>query len=291
MKRLAIVGLGLMGGSLGLAARRRGVAESVWGYSRRASSREGALRIGAVDRAFETPEEAVAGADVAVFCVPILAIPALVRRCLAAFPARCVVTDVGSTKAGLAAEMGPLFARGRPAFVGSHPIAGSEAVGIEAAREDLYDGAVVAVTPKRGKTRGAERRAVRIVRALWEGVGGRVLLLGPGEHDRIVARTSHLPHLVASMLVATVGRGGWTRAAPLCGPGFRDSTRIAAGSEDMWRDIVESNRQALEVELAAFGQSLDRVRRMLAASDFAAMRRFLARSGRARRGLRGGGTV
>jgi len=284
MGRVAILGLGLMGGSLGLALRRGGAAPRVYGYARREETRRQALARGVADRVFEDPAEAVRGVETAVLCVPVLAIPELARRCTGAFDRGCVVTDVGSTKAELVREMDRVLRDSPAEFVGSHPIAGSEASGIEASRADLYEGAVVVVTPSPGR----EHAAARVV-SLWESVGARTVILEAGEHDRCIARTSHLPHLVAAMLVSSVDRDGCETVRDLLGKGFRDTTRIAGGSEEIWHDVVRSNRAAVRDELEAFGAVLDRVRRMIEQEDFEGIRAFLAEAGKRRRELNGTG--
>lgn len=281
MKRIAIIGLGLMGGSLGLAVKRRLPRVHVAGYARRAETRRKALRRGAVDSAHEDPVEAAKGADLVVLCLPVLLIPVFARLCRPHLRAGCVVTDVGSTKAELGADLGRVFRDGRATFVGSHPIAGSDETGLESARGDLYENAVVVVTPP-GRGRATARATAR-VKGFWKNLGARIVVMSPGAHDRIIARTSHLPHLVAAALVSNLYRDGRANAGRLCGPGFRDTTRIAGGSEAIWHDIVKTNRAAVERELAAFGRALDQVRAMIRKGAFEQVRRFLSASRRKRR--------
>jgi cyclohexadieny/prephenate dehydrogenase len=278
MKRLAIIGLGLMGGSLGLAVKRRKLAACVCGYARRAETRKLALKLKAVDEIFETPEAAVQNADMVVFCVPILAIPALAKACRKHFAPNCIVTDVGSTKAKLISDLKPVFANIPATFVGSHPIAGSDETGIEAARTDLYEGALAIVTGN-GQKQAAMRKVVRF----WQNIGMTVSLMNPREHDRIIARTSHLPHLVASILVSSVCKGRCDEVMRFCGTGFRDATRIAGGSEDLWHDIVKTNSAFVSGQLGEFRKVLDRVKRMIDSGDFEGLRRFLAESRERRR--------
>jgi prephenate dehydrogenase len=276
---VAIVGLGLMGGSLGLALRGQGVR--VRGCARREATRADALRRGAVDEAFDDPAAAAEGAGRIVVCVPVRAIPELIRAVRPALRRGAVVTDVGSTKAHVSALCPPLLEGTGAAFVGSHPIAGSERQGIESARADLYRGALTVVTP----LASAPDDAVGQVESLWRSVGSRVLRMEPGDHDRRLARTSHLPHLAAAALAAAVGRAdGAEAAAPLCGPGFRDATRIAEGSADVWIDIVGTNREAVAAELDGLGERLAAMARAVRAGDDAAVRRLLedGRSGRRR---------
>lgn len=282
MKRVAILGLGLMGGSLGLALRARRPRVRVAGYARRPATRRLALRQGAVDEVFDRPELAVRGADVTFLCVPILAIPRLVRACRKGFSRRCIVTDVGSTKSDLERAVRPLL-KGTPAvWVGSHPIAGSEQQGLKAARRGLYRGAVVVVTAgKRG-----DRRAVEEVARFWQTLGARVEIMTAKDHDRMMARTSHLPHLVAAVLADTVGRGGSpAEVGRHCGPGFRDTTRIADGSPEVWHDIIRSNREAVANELRAFGKAFDELASLIRAGRFKAVQQVLERARARRRAL------
>jgi len=271
MKKLTILGLGLMGGSLGLAAKKKKVARVVCGYARREETRREALKRGVVDQVAETPQEAIKGADMVVLCLPVLSIPEIASICLPCFEENCVVTDVGSTKSEIVAQMDKLLRNSKAVFVGSHPIAGSEETGLAAARVDLYEGAAVVVTPVGSKI----DKAATAVRRMWEGVGSRVFIMNPNDHDKAIARTSHLPHLAASMLVGTVYRDG-NEAWRLCGTGFRDTTRIAGGSEDLWHDIVKSNRKAVLHELNEFDKILQKVSAMIKKEDFAGLRTFLA---------------
>jgi prephenate dehydrogenase len=158
-------------------------------------------------------------------------------------------------------------------------MAGSERTGIAAARADLYDDSLVIVTPCADTADAATAR----VCAFWRKLNCRVVRMAPVEHDRLIARTSHLPHLVAAMLVKSVLGGDESEVMELCGPGFRDTTRIAAGSEDMWHDIVKTNRRFVLRELDRFGGALERVRAMVQKGDFGVLRKFLAESRETRR--------
>lgn len=265
MKRVAIVGLGLMGGSLGLALKRLGLAH-VSAYARRAETRKLALDMGATDAVYDTPQAALQGADVAVFCTPVCAMPKLAKECMTSFEPGCVVTDVGSTKAELVRDMNSLFRDTTIVFVGSHPMAGSEKSGLDAARTDLYEGAVTAVTP------GFEtpETGIQSIMALWGGVGARVVRLNPDEHDVLVAKTSHLPHLISALLVSTAGRTPQNKGLPMFfGPGFRDTTRIAGGSPAMWHDIVKSNRTAILGELRQYQGALGELIGLIEKEDYA----------------------
>jgi len=271
MNRLAIMGIGLMGGSLGLAARRCGLARTVAGFARREAVREAALEKGIVDEVHAAPGDAAADADLVVFCLPVLAIPECAEVCRPHLKPGCVATDVGSTKRELVFRMEQVLRDSGATFVGSHPIAGSDATGLEAACADLYDDAVVVVTP------AADPEALDVVEEFWGRLGSRVVRMHAEEHDRVIARTSHLPHLVAAALVDTVCREGGAFRRDLCGSGFRDTTRIAGGSESVWHDILRSNRDAVRAELGCFAEVLARVERMLDEDDFEGLRTFLGR--------------
>jgi prephenate dehydrogenase len=282
-ERVAVVGLGLMGGSLGLAIRKRRLARRVAGFARKAPVRRRALAMGAVDEACIDLNDAVRDADLVVFCAPILAIPRLVASCAPALRPGAVITDVGSTKRFVLAAMERALGRRDVAAVGSHPIAGSEAAGIGAARPDLYRGNVVVVTA----SRHTPERATRAVESFWRALGARVVTMDPAEHDAVLAATSHGPHLAAAAIAESVlGRGGLVPAC-FCGTGFRDTTRIAAGSEDVWHDIAATNREAIARELLPVETRLRRMRTDLGKGRLAAVKRFLARARRLRAGIEG----
>jgi prephenate dehydrogenase len=274
--------MGLMGGSLGLALKRRGLAE-VHVYARREETRQLALTMGAADAAFETPAGALRGADITVFCLPVCSIPDVAKECFLHFEPECVVTDVGSTKVRLVEAMHHLFKGSRAVFVGSHPIAGSEKHGMEAATADLYQGTMTAVTPDPD----TPHHALEVVTWLWSGVGARVVRLAPDQHDRLVARTSHLPHLVASLLATTVGRDLDSYIKSFCGTGFRDSSRVASGSPDIWQDVVKTNHGAILAELKAYGARLTDLIHLVEAEDYQGVHRFLENAKRSRSDLIG----
>lgn len=280
MNRIAILGLGLMGGSLGLALKsRKSAGGKVCGYARRPETRKLALKLNAIDEGFDDPAKAVQDADVVILCVPVLAIPDLVTKCRGSLKSGCIVTDVGSTKAQLADRIEPLLKGTGVVFIGSHPLAGSEQQGLDAARATLYEQAVVVVTPRGGKT----SPVVESLRKFWEKIGASVKVMTPDEHDHVVARTSHLPHMAAALVAATVGRDGDLRQiGTYCGPGFRDTTRIAEGSAEIWHDIIQSNRECLAGELAEFKSALERVLSMVEKGNSDELLKFLE-SGRSKR--------
>ena len=289
MERIAIVGLGLMGASLGLALKQaRGNARTpvIAGYARRASVRKYAVKHRMVDEVFGSPGAAIRDAELVVFCVPILSIPVLVGQARKDFRQGCVVTDVGSTKAEITTRIERLLDGRSVEYVGSHPIAGSEKQGIESAQADLYRGAVVIVTATGRESSGA----VRAVSGLWTHLGAAVKRMTPQDHDRIMARTSHLPHLAAALVASTAGReGDLDKLAAYCGPGFRDTTRIAEGSSGVWLDVFRSNLGSVERELKAFESQLQKLLKTIHKRDYRALKIFLEKSGSNRKSLTSGG--
>lgn len=267
-RKVALLGVGLLGGSLGLALRQRRLAGRVSGYVRRASVADAALAAGAVDSAGTDLAEMVRDADLLVFCTPLGQMAPLAREAAGHLHPDALATDVGSVKARVVQELEPVLTAAGARFVGSHPMAGSERTGVAAARADLFERAVCVITP----TAAAPPDAVEQTAALWQAVGGRVLHLSPGEHDRFVARTSHLPQAVAVTLANLVldptAPAGQSR---LCAGGFRDATRIASGSPEMWRDILLANRDAVSESLEDFSGRLAALRQAVATADAVAL--------------------
>ncbi len=270
-QKVSLIGVGLLGGSLGLALRRRRLAGEVTGFVRRPASIAECRKAGAVDNATVDLREAVSGADLIVLCTPISRMRPLLEEMLPALKRGAIITDVGSVKAGVVRDLEPLARKAGAHFVGSHPMAGAEKTGVLAAREDLFVNAACVVTP--GKH--ARPAAVRAVEALWKSVGGRVLRLTPEVHDAWVSRSSHLPHVTAAALAGLVlGPKQPRRQAELCATGFRDTTRIASGSPEMWRDIALANRRNLNAALDAFIRDLRQFQRALRGADEAAVTAF-----------------
>ncbi len=263
--KLTILGPGLLGGSIGLAARHRKVAGRIVVWARRPEAADQAYKLGAADEATTDLSRATDGADLIVLAVPIGAMPALAKQ----LPATAVVTDVGSVKYTIVNTLTHLL----PKFVGSHPMTGSEQAGIEAARRDLFDGAVCIVTPRED----TDKPALNLVFEFWKSLGCQVRTLAPQEHDEIVARISHLPHLVAAAVVNVVCSDG---AHPLnfVGPGFKDFTRIASGPPDMWTEIAVENREEIARALEALMDELGRLRAALKNADTIELRAMLKRA-------------
>jgi len=272
MKDVAILGLGLMGGSLGLALKREQPSITIHGFTRSAERGQLALSRGAIDFVYKNPAEAAKNADIVVLCAPILAIPEQLSSVLAVLKPGSIVTDVGSTKADVQQKCRELLRGTHAVFIGSHPIAGSEQQGMEAARDDLYQKAMVVITPDDL----VQSEQVEMIRRMWTLVGAVVAEMTPEEHDRVLALTSHVPHLMASLLAATVGRPGLRADLPkFCGTGYRDTTRIAEGGVDIWMDILKTNRDPIIQELSVLRQKLDQFIEKLEENEFPAIERAL----------------
>jgi prephenate dehydrogenase len=266
-----MIGVGLLGGSLGMALRKRRLAGSVVGFVRRAASVRECEALGAVDLATLDLQRAVAGAELIVLCTPIAQMRTLLEQMLPAIKPGSIVTDVGSVKGSVVRDLEALVTKAGAHFVGSHPMAGAEKMGVAAARADLFDGAVCVVTP----TRKSNPAAVRKVEQLWKSVGARLLKLAPKAHDDLVSRSSHLPHVVAAQLANLILSPEHPKEQrKLCANGFRDTTRIASSSPEMWRDIALANRQNLSRALDMFTDGLREFRRALQRGDARAVTEF-----------------
>jgi prephenate dehydrogenase len=276
VRTLAIVGVGLMGGSIALAARARGVAQRVVGVGPSAESLERALHKRIVDQWSTDVAEVAADAEVMVFCTPV---DQVIEQVVAA-AGRCgpeaLLTDVGSTKAfivrGLQKRL-PAAAR----FVGSHPLAGSEKRGADHADARLLEGRLVVITPADQTDAETVKRAA----AFWQALGARVVQMSPEDHDRALALTSHVPHLIAAVLAGVLP----VELHHLTASGFRDTTRVAAGDPSLWTGIFLSNRDAIVQALAGFEDGLARFRSALEAGDRAALDDLLQQGKRSRDAL------
>ena len=271
-RKVTIVGVGLLGGSIGLAARRRKLAREVAGFVRRPASLRDCEKAGAVDYATTDLLAAVSNADLVILCTPLSQMRRRVVGMLPALKRGAIVTDVGSVKASVVRELESLISKSGAHFVGSHPMAGAEKTGVRAARENLFENAVCVLTP----TKKSNMAAVRKVEAFWKSLNARTLRLAPEEHDLLVSRSSHLPHIVAAALAnLTLAPASPKMQAQLCATGFRDTTRIASGSPEMWRDIALANRKNLSQSVDAFISELQKFQRALKKSDAKAVSNFL----------------
>lgn len=256
-QRAAILGVGLIGGSVALGLRRKGLAARVVGVTRSAEKAEHLVRLGVVDEATAALDAGADGADLVVACTPVGSIAEGIVAAAGVAPG-ALLTDAGSTKAQIVeAVVGRLGPSAR--FVGTHPLAGGHRTGPEAARPDLCDGATTIVTPHDG----ADPEAVGAVCDLWRDLGCRVETMAPDAHDRLVAVTSHVPHIAAAAVAATTPEA----SLPFAATGWSGTTRVAAGSPALWRDILLTNRQAIADGVDALLDHLRAYREALAEAD------------------------
>lgn len=269
--RIAIIGLGQLGGSLAMRLTELG-ARSVFGIARREESLKDAVRMDIIEAGSTDPAEVLPVADIAFICLPVDASIAFVKEHLSLFRTGSIVTDVGSVKKVFVDELRqPLHDHGTY-FIGGHPMAGTEKAGLEAADAGLYKDKIVFLTP----TPDDESEAINMVIEFWREIGGIPIELDAGEHDRVVAYASHMPHLL-SALIAKVTLGSDNEAHGMaCATGFRDITRVASGSIDMWREISTSNRQAIGEALDVCMTELEQLRKHIEAGDGDAIAEFLA---------------
>lgn len=262
INRLCIIGVGLIGGSLARALKARGICGEIVGCGRKIEPLQTALGLGVIDRYERTPAVAVSDADVIVIAAPVGAFDELFAQIDTAAPPRAVITDVGSTKQSVVRSAQAHLRRHVTRFVPAHPIAGGEKTGVEASDAGLFRGARVVLTP----TAQTDRDAVDIVRAMWSATDGRVVEMTAAEHDRVLAATSHLPHVLAFMLVDWLAQTG-KEAFDFTGGGFRDFTRIAASDTTMWRDICMTNGEALTGAIDSYVAALVRLRTAIESKD------------------------
>ena len=260
----------MLGGSVGLAARQRGVAGHVAGLVRRAESVGECLVAGAVDAATQDLAEALEGSALVILCTPVGDMADMAARLKPHLAADAIVTDVGSVKASVVRAVEPVL----PRFVGSHPLCGSEKAGVAHARGDLFEGAACAVTP----TGQSDAAAVEMVSGFWTALGGKVVSLTAEDHDTIVARTSHLPHVVASALVNAVLAQPRAGESMFLGTGFRDTTRLADSDGQMWLEIASANRVELAATMKEFELLWAEMTRAVEAADGEGLRGIIDRA-------------
>ena len=278
--RVAVLGVGLIGGSIGLAARRRLDAE-VAGFDRDPATLARAAELGAVDRAAASVAEALEGAELVFCAAPVGALPALVGEAVERSGPETVVTDVGSTKRGLLAAIEDADGEGR--FIGGHPLAGAETSGVEGAREDLFEGARWYLTPTE---RSQGLLYDRLQRAIAE-LGARPQAIDAAAHDRLMATVSHLPHVLADVLVseAVDALTEESERLPEVGPSFRDTTRVAGANPAIWTDIFASNAEAVAAAIDRLVERLSESSRVLRAGGVEAIREWHGRAREDRRRL------
>ncbi len=268
-KTVAIVGVGLIGGSIGLALRERGLAEQVIGIGRRQPSLRTARRVGAVTNTTIDPAKGVAEAELVVVCTPVGRIVEDVRRVAQCCPEGTLVTDAGSTKLSIVEALDEGLPRGCR-FLGSHPLAGSEKAGAGHARADLFEGRIAILTPTKN-TRAEDFDALE---SFWSSLGSVVIQMSPADHDRALAVTSHLPHLAAAALARMQPESHFR----LAGSGLLDTTRIAAGDPALWRQIVAMNRDNVLAALEQYERQIASFRTAIEQGDEAALENLLSQA-------------
>ncbi len=253
-KRVTIIGLGLIGGSLGLAIKEKRLAKEVIGVSRRQTTIRRALSLGVVDRVTLDLQKGIKDADLIILTAPVLTIIDIAGRIKASIKKGAILTDAGSTKKDIVEKIEAILPAGVN-FVGSHPIAGSEHSGVGYADKDLFKGAYCMMT----KTRRTDKKALNKVKKFWNKLDMKVEVMSPEKHDCIVSGLSHLPHAASVALSNSCAK----RDLHLAGGGFKDTTRVAAGSPELWKDIFLTNRKNIIKDIKVLKKELLKIERAL----------------------------
>jgi len=278
-KRTTILGVGLLGASFSLALKKNGFCNEVIGYGRTEENLRKAKERGIIDAFENDPLKACTGSDLILFSTPVGSFIDIANKIKSSLGDNVIVTDVGSVKGHLVSAMESLMPEGA-FFVGGHPIAGSARSGIDTADAELFKGARCIITP----TENTDKQALETVTAVWENLGSRVTLINPDEHDKIYASVSHLPHLIAYVIMNTVADIDSSFLA-FSGQGFVDTTRIASSSPELWRDICLLNKDNLLESLEIFKKNLDRVSQYLRAYDSESLEKDFQKARALREGI------
>ena len=266
LNKIAIIGLGMMGGSLAAALKNKSFSGKISAYARDVETCKNALRTQIVDNASNNIIDAVDNADLIVMCLPISIIVEKSKDILPILKNNCVVTDIGSTKKEISNVLTPLYKKSNSYFIGSHPICGSEKKGLISANKDLYEKKLTVICADND----VPKNLIQKVSDLWEFVGSDIINLDPKIHDEILASTSHLPHLISSLLALTIlnkSHHKINKIANLCGTGYLDMTRLAAGSSGIWKDILTTNNSNIIDQLSLFQESIDHLKSLLENND------------------------
>ncbi|MFH1996958.1 MAG: prephenate dehydrogenase/arogenate dehydrogenase family protein [Candidatus Omnitrophota bacterium] len=266
INKVTIVGVGLIGGSIGLAVKKKKLAKEVVGVFRRRSSITKALRVRAVDRGTLDLADGARGADLVIIATPVGMIPVMAKAAAKHLKRGAIITDVGSVKGPICRVIERAIGAGI-SFVGGHPMAGSEKSGPEFGEAGLFEGSVCILT-RTSRTRAG---ALRVIARFWRSVGADVSVMDPDLHDTIVAGVSHLPHIVAQTLCLSVGRESLKYASG----SFRDTTRVASLNAGVWLDIFSANRKNVVKEIDRFSAVLKKIRRDLARGDYIRLKRTI----------------
>ncbi|MGZ5989409.1 MAG: prephenate/arogenate dehydrogenase family protein [Rhizomicrobium sp.] len=281
--RVAILGVGLIGSSIAHAMRRRHLAGHIVGYAHRAETLKRARKIGFADTLTDSAAKAVKGADLVILATPVGAFGALAKAISPHLKPGAIVTDVGSVKGAVIADVGPYIPKGVH-FIPAHPIAGTERSGPEAGFAELFEGRWCILTPPKG----TNKRALKTLRTFWEKLGSKVDVMDAKHHDLVLAVTSHVPHLIAYNIVGTaddlrsVTEG---EVIKYSAGGFRDFTRIAASDPTMWRDVFLNNKDAVLEVLGRFSEDLSALQRQIRWGDGDALFKLFTRTRAIRRGI------
>jgi len=281
--RVALIGLGLIAGSMSLAMRRAGLAGEIVGYSRSEGTRDTAREIGLCDRIEDTAAAAVAGADLVVLCVPVGAMGAVAAEIAPCLEPGATVSDVGSVKRAVIEAVAPHLPDSVH-FVPAHPLAGTEHSGPRSGFAELFDNRWCLIVPQEG----ADRAAVDRLEALWQGMGALTDEMDADHHDLVLAVTSHAPHLIAYTMVGVaddLGRVTDSEVIKYSAAGFRDFTRIAASDPTMWRDVFLNNREATLEILGRFTEELFALQRAIRTGDGDHLHQYFTRTRAIRRGI------
>jgi cyclohexadieny/prephenate dehydrogenase len=282
-KTVALIGFGLIGGSIARAAREQGLAGEIVATARSAKTRARVKELGIVDRVVETNAQAAKDADLVILCIPVGACGAVAQEIAPVLKSGAVISDVGSVKGAVVREMAPHL----PAdvhFVPAHPVAGTEHSGPDSGFAELFANRWCILTPPDG----SDADAVEKLRAFWAGLGARVEIMTPDHHDLVLAITSHLPHLIAYTIVGTADELAQVTSSEVIkfsAGGFRDFTRIAASDPIMWRDVFLANKDAVLEMLGTFNEDLSRLTRAIRRGDGEALHEHFARTRAIRRGI------
>ena len=281
--RIAIIGMGLLGGSIGLAAKDKGLAGSVVGIGRNAQRLAKGVEIGAIDEYTTDFAKGLEGCDLVILCIPVERIVDFLPEVAGHVSPSAIVTDVGSTKGLIVKEAESLFTEGRGMFVGSHPLAGSDKTGVVHSMPSLFEGATCVVTI----TDLTPADAVRKILLFWQAIGGKPYILTPARHDALVAASSHAPHIAAASIVNALNRMGEEEnlLRLVVGTGFKDTTRIASSAPNLWVEICRHNKGAIVESLARISEEIKRILDCLDKEDFDSVSRFLEEARELRREL------
>ncbi len=282
-KKITLIGLGLIGSSLSHAIRRRNLGEIITGHARSQETREIALELGLVDEVFADPQDAVRGADLIIFCIPVGVCGTVAKAISPALEKGAILTDAGSVKSEIVRSIAPHIPNGVH-FIPGHPVAGTEHSGPTSGFAELFDGRWCILTP----LEGTDEKAIKKLKAFWEACGSSVEIMTPEHHDLVLAITSHVPHLIAYNIVGTAAdleQITRSEVIKFSAGGFRDFTRIAASDPVMWRDVFLNNKEAVLEMLTRFSEDLTSLQRAIRWGDGDMLLDLFTRTRAIRRGI------